>query len=348
MMHSTKRKRLRTTAIDSGINAVTNPRCLTCRRPLAVCHCDLIPNIKNETEVLIIQDISERSHPFNTARMAHQALENSKLISDYSDRIQRHSHLLSPNAGLLYPAKNATDIAELTPDEIPDQLVLLDGTWNQAKRIYRQWPALNRLKHLRIQPKRPGNYRIRLEPNEYALSTVEAVVAALSHIQPGIDKLDQLIQAFDTMVDRQLSHPQADYSNADTPKTPTLNIPAILSQPNSNLIVAYGEAEPILRGSPKKIKRTPVFWVAKRLYDGQKFQSAIESDLPITADLLEYFQLPEATFANSLSAAEFKKRWQAFFPAIGHFGRLQPRNCAIVKEPWNPTDPFVGTTFCQF
>lgn len=315
MNHAIKRKRRR---LRQSVASETNgqqPRCVHCRRPQEICHCDLIPRIQNKTEIVIAQDISERSHPFNTARIVKQSLVNSKLIAEYSENIRRHSNHISPAAGLLYPSKSAIDLAEVPSEEMPQQLVLLDGTWNQAKRLYRNWPELHGLRHFKIQPQRPGNYRIRLEPDESSLSTIEAAVAALSHCEPSLEHLDQLIHVFETMVDRQLAHPSANYSNANLNRKPTLNIPAVISDPNSNLVVAYGEAEPLRKGSPKKTCRTPVYWVAKRLNGGESFQAAIQSSKEINDDLLDYFQLPASAFEHSLSISEFKRQFESF---IGH------------------------------
>ena len=53
--------------------------------------------------------------------------------------------LESPNTLLLYPGDDAVDIVDL-PAGIPYNLLLLDGTWAQAKGIYTQNPALRKLK----------------------------------------------------------------------------------------------------------------------------------------------------------------------------------------------------------
>ena len=48
-----------------------------------------------------------------------------------------------PNTLLLYPDTDAVDIRELPPLEAGYNLVLLDGTWTQAKGMYLHNPLLH-------------------------------------------------------------------------------------------------------------------------------------------------------------------------------------------------------------
>jgi DTW domain-containing protein YfiP len=59
--------------------------------------------------------------------------------------------LESPNSVLVYPSKAAVNIEELPPvSEIPDpyNLILIDGTWPQAKAIYHSTPLLHKLRQV--------------------------------------------------------------------------------------------------------------------------------------------------------------------------------------------------------
>ena len=296
---------------QAALAASPRDMCFVCMRPSRVCHCDAIPSIDNQTEVLIAQHFRERSHPFNTARMVHRALQKSQLIIDYSENMERYNELIKPNAGLLYPSREAIDMGELSAESRPEQLILLDGTWSQAKRMYRHWPQLASLPHYKIKPDSPGQYRIRLEPNDFSLSTVEATVAALQCLAPGTCGLDELLAAFETMVDRQLAHPQADYTSSTSPRRPAFNVPSTLLT-SDNLVVAYGEAAPIAKGSPRQFARTPVFWVAQRFGSNETFHTAIESSTNVDNDLLEYFDLAPEHFSKPATAASFRQHWNTF------------------------------------
>src|SRR4051812_5319669 len=113
-------------------DSVFRDRCYGCFRPAGDCVCDVIPTIENTTEVLILQHMRERFHPFNTARMVHRALKNSTLLVDHTTPLAARLSL-RPGAVLLYPGPGATMLADLPADRRPKQLVVLDGTWHQAK-----------------------------------------------------------------------------------------------------------------------------------------------------------------------------------------------------------------------
>jgi DTW domain-containing protein YfiP len=280
-------------------------------RPSAVCHCELIPRIENQTEIIIAQHIRERSHPFNTARIVNQSLTNSKLLVDYAENFENHSHQIDSETAILFPSKSAIELKELPRQEHPKKLLLLDGTWNQAKRMYRKWPAIHRLPHYKLSPNQPGQYRIRLEPDDLSLSTVEATVMALNVLEPELENVDQLLKVFETMVQRQLAHPSASYDGGAN-RSPTLNIPRRLLTRSNNLVLAYGEAAPVRRGSPKKIFRLPALWVAKRISTGEEFCCPIQTQPPVDDSLLQYFDLTAKDFQHAVSVTEFRDRWQQF------------------------------------
>jgi len=59
--------------------------------------------------------------------------------------------LESPNSVLVYPSKTAVNIEELPPvSELSDpyNLILIDGTWPQAKAIYHRTPQLHKLRQV--------------------------------------------------------------------------------------------------------------------------------------------------------------------------------------------------------
>ena len=179
-------------------------RCYDCYRPIANCFCAVVPSIANRTAVLIVQHRRESFHPFNTARIVRLALQNSTLVVDHTQRISERLVVRS-RAGLLYPGPASTLLSKLPEGQRPEQLVVVDGTWHQVKTLVRDVAAIRNLPQYRLAPTEPSNFRIRLEPNAAALSTVEAVVAALRMLEPKTTGFEQLLQAFDLMVDRQLA-----------------------------------------------------------------------------------------------------------------------------------------------
>jgi hypothetical protein len=86
-----------------------------------------------------------------------------------------------------------------------DGVVLLDGSWDEAKTLWWRNPWLLKLRRLVLNPRRPSRFgRIRREPRREALSTLEAAALLLKHLDatPGVEAallgaLDRLIAETD-------------------------------------------------------------------------------------------------------------------------------------------------------
>jgi DTW domain-containing protein YfiP len=297
---------------DRTVGSVQRERCYGCFRPKSDCFCAAIPSIANRTEVLILQHMRERFHPFNTARMVQRALRNSRLLVDHTRDLAARLRL-KPSAGLLYPGPEAQLISDLPLDQRPKQLVIVDGTWHHAKTLVRDIAALRGLPRYRLTPASPGRYRIRREPTATSLSTVEAAVAALRVLEPETGGLDQLLEAFNCMVERQLAHPKGEYGLRCHKKQGRTfsNIPLALLGNLENVVVAYGESTPRERGGQHP-PRSPVYWVAERLGTGERFACAIQSTSPLSDALLEHFELTRGDFSNALPLNEARASWTSF------------------------------------
>jgi DTW domain-containing protein len=80
-------------------------------------------------------------------------------------------------------------------------VVLLDGSWSEAKTLWWRNPWLLRLRRLVLNPRHRSRFgRVRREPRREALSTLEAAALLLKHLDGGpeteaalLDRLDCLI-----------------------------------------------------------------------------------------------------------------------------------------------------------
>ncbi len=299
-------------AEDETLGSVYRDRCYDCFRPKNDCFCAAIPTIENQTEVLIIQHIRERFHPFNTARIVRKALKNSSLLVDQTTHLAARLQL-KPRAGLLYPGLGAPLISDVPPDLRPEQLVVLDGTWHHAKTLVRDISALHDLPRYQLAPASPSRYRLRREPNATSLSTLEATVAALRVLEPDTNGLEQLLEAFNCMVERQLAHAKSEYGwrrNESRNRT-SRNIPLALLGDLDHVVVAYGESAAGGRGCDR-VPRYPVFWVAQRFGTGERFACAIQPDFPLQESFLGHLELTHEHFSQALSPDEFCRSWAAF------------------------------------
>jgi len=290
-------------------------RCYGCYRSLDACFCDLIPRIYHRTQVLILQHMRERTHPFNTARILRRSLANSRLLVDHNDRLaQTFDELsLSPQAGLLYPGSDATLLDSLDESQKPDQLVIIDGTWHHTKTMLRDIPRLRALPKYCLAPTEPSRYGIRREPHAAFLSTLEATIASLRSLEPETIGFDELIAAFETMVHRQQAHPKARYGwrkNLKHGHKP-IHVPETLRGNLENVVAVYAE---VTSERERKDADQPslVYWTAQRLVSGERFDLALAFDPAPTDSLLRHLELPASAFANAASWGELEAQWNAF------------------------------------
>jgi DTW domain-containing protein YfiP len=162
--------------LDSA--AVSN-RCPRCLQPQWLCLCDEIPTIATRTQVVIVRHHTEMKRSSNTGRLAHLALPNSVIV-DHDVEIGGRSVPASlpplDGAWLLFPAGEPTT---QIPSPPPRQLVVLDATWAQARRMYRKIGALRGLPTLRLPDEAMPAARLRESPGPGQVSTIEAIARAL-------------------------------------------------------------------------------------------------------------------------------------------------------------------------
>lgn len=230
----------------------------------------------NRTEVVVLQHPRERNHPFGSARMLVDGLSRSQLrvATQQGARAALEPLPETARAALLYPHPDAVDLAEYDESQPLERLVLLDGTWPQARRLYRDNPWLGSLPHVRLNPPRPGRYLVREEPGPDCLSTLEAGVAALSILEGDGARFEGLIAVFDQMNAQQLARLD-DVESAPRRRRPpqrrSRRVPEALRVPPERIVALYTEtAERATRQDPSVPEALQ--WVARRLGTQQEMQ----------------------------------------------------------------------------
>ena len=293
---------------------VYRERCYGCYRPVAQCFCDLIPTIDNRTDVLILQHSRERFHAFNTARIVHKSLKRSTIEVGFTQELETRSSALAADAGLLFPGEDARLIDEVPPADCPSQIVVLDGTWHHAKTMIRDIPWLRELPRFRIAPASPSQYRIRREPTVESLSTVEATVDILRAIEPDTAGFDELLAAFNTMIDRHIdvigtAQPRHKSGPRNESRVAT-NISRSLLGDANKIVVAYGESVP--RKAGQRTSNVPVVWAARRTGTGDEFYRCIQPPCPLEPTILRHMELDDSAFQQALPLSDFRAAWSAF------------------------------------
>lgn len=183
------------------------PACYACFKPQVACICASIERVANRTGIVILQHPRERCHAMGTTRIARLGLQRVRVeaCAPWVDGSAIRARL-PRGAALLYPGAAAPDLAELSAVQRPRHLVLLDGTWFHAKKMYDAHDWLRALPHVRLTPSAPSRYRIRREPKPQYVATLEAIIDALRILEPETRGVEGLLQCFIAMVDRQAAY----------------------------------------------------------------------------------------------------------------------------------------------
>jgi DTW domain-containing protein YfiP len=266
-----------------------------------MCLCARIPTLQNRTGLQILQHSGERRHPLGTARLLKLGLQQVDLHVLFSNHADGTCPpvALPPGSGLLYPSPDARDLASLPPGEAPAHLVVIDGTWDQAHRVYRDNAWIRALPHYRLHPDAPSNYRIRREPRFECLSTLEAVAIAIRILEPDLDGVDALVGAFEEMIDDQIRAAAlaARPGRGIVVTPPPRPAPRPTFLPDERVIVAY--AEPVAQAPNSHALRDLLHLTAVALDTGAVFDALIRHDEPPDAYHLGRLRLD----ASALDAA---------------------------------------------
>lgn len=292
--------------------------CTECSRPSVVCLCASITRVRTRTRVVILQHPRESDVPINTARLCELQLEQGERhvgikLDDVPALRARLSDPAAP-AILLYPGEEAVDLA-VTPPEGPVTLVVLDGTWWQAKKLFQHNPELARLPRYSLSPSAPSRYRIRREPAAHCISTIEAIGEALALLEPGGFDRERWLRPFDAMVEHQIHYAESrserrHLAYRDRPRKPRL--PKLLLEREADLVVAYGEANAWPKGSELGGDAEVLHWVAERVATGERFEALLAPRRPLSPSFELHARIaPELVVAGE-SFAAFDERWRAF------------------------------------
>ena len=195
--------------------------CLVCRHPPSTCYCDLIQAFDCSLRFIILIHPGEVKRKLTTARMAHLCLSNSVFLEGVNFTENKVLNQIlddKRNARVvLFPLEDAIDLTPMHTNERktifpPDKqpvVIVLDGTWRQAKRMRRKSENLHPFPTIRFTPSSPSNFRIRKQPKEDCYCTIEAIHQLIELLAPEPDGAHKnLIQVFNSMVDKQIQFPR--------------------------------------------------------------------------------------------------------------------------------------------
>ncbi|RWS27571.1 DTW domain-containing protein 2-like protein [Leptotrombidium deliense] len=188
--------------------------CNNCSRPVSVCWCAYLPvtplNIKSK--LIILQHPSEEKRCLRTAKILELSLASGrcKVIKGKKFSLNKNVELrdlvgTSQKTLLLFPS---TDSVELTNVDlsVPHNVVIIDGTWSQARAMYNSSPDIHSFTKVEINVGKPSNYVIRTQPTEECLSTVETAAITLSYLESNPNIYEILTKPLEALCSFQLKH----------------------------------------------------------------------------------------------------------------------------------------------
>ena len=211
--------------------------CARCGRPPAVCVCDRTTAIASKRRVLVLQHPREKDAELGSAKLLAMSLAQGKLVVGLSwaslssalgeDVDPSHWAVVFPqearSRGKVAPGRaSAVAAAEATKEHELDEefelvdrqgeamrprrvngIVMLDGSWSQAKSLWWRNPWLLKLSRMTLRPKEPSIYgSLRPEPRRDYVSTLEAAGAALTALGEPPEVEAELRRVFRTLVQR--------------------------------------------------------------------------------------------------------------------------------------------------
>jgi DTW domain-containing protein YfiP len=224
---------------EAGAEAVAD--CPRCGKPLPLCICDSVRPIESRISLLILQHPQEQDRALGTARLTAMHFKDavvkiglswpslSKALGRQVADPSRWAVLYLGSARVGDLDTDAEIVAINRKGEIePHQrailadiegVVLLDGTWSQAKALWWRNAWMLKCQRVILGPQRPSRYgKLRREPRRDGLSTIEAAGLLLAGLEKRPDIAEALNASFERMLARYREVQAAQPELAPKPK----------------------------------------------------------------------------------------------------------------------------------
>ena len=325
-----------------GVVPQQRPICERCRRPASACWCADLEPVDTATRIVFLQHPREAKVAIGTARIAHLGLMRSELHQgiDFSGHERVSELIAQPGTALLFPGEGS--IVPSALKQPPETLLVIDGTWPQARRMMTLNPALRALPRIGFVPRQPGNYRIRREPASHCMATVEAVVEVLAAFEGDSTRFEHLLRAFNQMVERQLAGIAARTEPPRRRHKPGDPWWLVRSMPDlealwPHLIVMAGEANAHRQGSGVSGDPEIIQLVAQRVATGDVFHTFIAARRPLSAGAAHHLDVPIASLLEGRSLSAVLEDWEGFLRPGDRLVGWGPFGWDLLtREGWQP------------
>ena len=193
--------------------------CYKCYRPKSSCICEFIVDpIKTQTKFVILMHPKEfRKTKNGTGHMTNNSLQNCELYIgiDFTNHKRVNELLNDKNYEpyVLYPDINSIKLnTQKLPSEKKSLVFIIDSTWPCSKKMLRLSTNLQNLKKISFEHDKSSQFKIKTQPNQYCLSTIESTLCVLEQLNfqntetiPS-KSLENFLIPFEKMVNYQVKY----------------------------------------------------------------------------------------------------------------------------------------------
>ncbi len=193
--------------------------CLSCQRPQKACICAFTAEIANDIHVAVLQHPSEISQTKGTVALLAKSLQFCQVIvgENFDDEDGFLQLMEQYQLVLLYPGEQAQTLNYKVASQLinleqskdnpetnttgkakfkPLCLVIIDGTWKKAYRMFMLSTKLQQLPQVCLPDSlaNAGQYLIRKVAKKNALSSLEATCYALALLEQSSEQVNDLAE----------------------------------------------------------------------------------------------------------------------------------------------------------
>jgi hypothetical protein len=201
------------------------PECQRCLKLLPLCVCESVKPIQSRISLLVLQHPQEQDRALGTARLAALHFRDAvvKIGLSWPSLSKALGRQVSDPSRWAVLYLGSAKVADLdTESEIVaidrkgqmeegqrsilkgiEGVVLLDGTWSQAKALWWRNPWMLKCQRVILGPAKPSRYgQLRREPRRDGLSTIEAAAMLVAGLEGRPEIATTLNDAFEEMLGR--------------------------------------------------------------------------------------------------------------------------------------------------
>ena len=198
--------------------------CENCQKSPALCVCSAVAPVDNRVFVLILRHPQEQDRVLGTARITTLQLKNSLMKTGLSwanlgKALGREADPKKWGVLFLGTAKTAEPLPDqplsvlskkghpkLDQEDVLaglEGIILLDGTWQQAKALWWRNAWLLKCQRLVLQPPQVSLYgNLRKEPRKESVSTIEAAAYTLAALEGDESLAEKILPPFRLLLEK--------------------------------------------------------------------------------------------------------------------------------------------------